>query len=161
MKRECRYTLEKRREMVFFLKLWNMDLKELYRQHYDFNANHSELLRLSQNLTSLSPLLFRGLMTSCTIKDRHLEPSYLWPLKPENLLCAERFAASLKWVLRLVYLTRVLHQPPFPPRLWEYAPPPSFRGAPDWSKGSPAPSVSQWFRMSTWRAGASGRVPHP
>lgn len=35
-----------------------MDLKEPYRQYYDFDIDHSELLRFSQNLASFSRFLY-------------------------------------------------------------------------------------------------------
>ena len=100
----------------FFFKSGNTDLKEVYNMILMLN-----ILRcsgsLSISLHFLLSLLVRGLMTPRTVKQRPPKRNYLWPPPPENLLCVEDFAVSLKWVFQVVYPRKRLSPPPALPGL--------------------------------------------
>ena len=140
----CGYTLDERYVNRFFFKSGNTDLKEVYNMILMLNILSCSG-SLSISLHFLLSLLVRGLMTPRTVKERPPKPNYLWPPQPENLLCVEDFAVSLKLVFQVVCLRKSAVAASCPsgagntPRL------PAPGTGPDWSKGSPF--VSEWFRM--------------
>lgn len=142
----------------FFFKLRNMDLKELYKQHYNSDASHSGLLS-SLRISISPPPLFLGLMTQTQLR-KHFEPVIcglcdLCGLNQMSMRASCKLCQCLRWACTCICPLLFWEKPPLP------QPTHAQTSLPQWLQEAPPPSAARGSDCALHLCGLLGDVLTP